>query len=314
MANDIEMLKRQLGDYRRLFDDAEVAITIINQDGHFIDCNKAYYSLMGYTDKPVLNHFHPSDISPEIQPDGRSSHEKANKMIQLALINGRNSFEWMHQKLDGYEFLSHVTLDVISFNDQDVVRATIHDISEQRMLDRIVKERTKELYVKNQELEYLAKTDPLTGLYNRIRLDEILNQELHRFKRYQHTFGGILIDLDDFKLINDTFGHQIGDQVLIEVSQVFKQHCREVDTVGRWGGEEFLIITPETDLNGVRVIAENLRRSIESHSFVQAADITASFGVAIFRKDDCINKFLTRIDNALYEAKDNGRNLVSSAK
>jgi len=314
MAIGIETLERQLNDYRRLFDEAEVAITIINQEGHFIDCNMAYYSLMGYVDKPVLNHFHPSDISPKEQPDGCDSYNKANAMIQLALTHGKNSFEWLHKRLDGYEFLSHVTLDVIPFNDEDVVRATIHDISEQRMLDRLVKERTKELYVKNQELEYLAKTDPLTGLNNRIRLDDTLKQELHRFRRYEHTFGAILVDLDNFKLVNDTFGHQVGDQVLIQVSKLLKKHCREVDTVGRWGGEEFLIITPETDLKGVNVIAENLRRNIESHFFPEAATITASFGIATFRQDDSINKFLTRIDDALYESKDKGRNWVSLAK
>jgi diguanylate cyclase (GGDEF)-like protein/PAS domain S-box-containing protein len=313
MPKKIEVLERQLRDYRQLFNDAEVAITIVDQNGNFIDCNKAYYNLMGYIDKPVSGQFHPSDISPVEQPDGSNSTEKARKMIHLALTKGSYSFEWMHKKLDGNEFLSHIILDVISFNDEDMVRATIHDISEARRLDRIVKERTSALEVKNRELIHLAKTDCLTGLYNRIYLDETLQNEQHRFERYQNTFGIILIDLDYFKQINDTYGHQIGDQALVEVAKLLKQHCRNIDTVARWGGEEFLIVTPETDMKGLKVIAENLRLNIESHSFPKAVMLTASLGITIFRKGDSIESFISRVDSALYEAKCKGRNAVIEA-
>lgn len=314
MTKEIDILERKLNDYRRLFDEAEVAITILDQEGHFIDCNKAYYDLFGYMDKPILDNFHPNYLSPEKQPDGSNSYEKANKMIQLALAQGKNSFEWMHKKLDGYEFLSHVTLDVIVFNGKDVVRGTIHDISEQRKLERHVRERTSELDIKTRELERLAITDSLTGLYNRIRLDKVLVQEDSRFKRYQRVFGAALIDVDYFKRVNDKYGHQRGDQVLIEMSMLLKRYSREVDTVGRWGGEEFLIIMPETNLEGVRVQAEKLRMHIESYFSTKVPAITASFGIATIRKKDSIKGFLTRIDNALYDAKNKGRNLVSVAE
>ncbi|UZE96262.1 sensor domain-containing diguanylate cyclase [Alkalimarinus alittae] len=313
MDNDIEALERQLRDYRRLFNEAEVAIIIVDREGNFNDCNKAYYSLMGYIDKPVMGQFHPSDISPLEQPDGSNSTEKARRMIQQVLEQGKCSFEWTHKKLDGCEFVSYVTLDVISFNNEDMIRASIHDISEQRRLDRLVKARTKELEIKNRALEHLAKTDWLTGLYNRIYLDETLQQEQHRFERYLNTFGVILIDLDYFKQINDTYGHQVGDQVLIEVSKLLKQHCRNVDTVARWGGEEFLIITPETNLEGLKVIAENLRENIESYSFPQAVTVTASLGISIFRKGDSVERLISRVDKALYKAKDKGRNTVIEA-
>ena len=310
MTKRIETLQRQLRDYRQLFNEAEVAITIVDQDGNFIDCNKAYYNLIGYMDKPALDQFHPNDISPLEQPDGSNSTEKAHRMINFALVKGRHSFEWMHKKLDGEEFLSHVTLDTIDFNDEEMVRATIHDISEERRLDRLVKERTRQLEIKNQELARLAQTDCLTGLYNRIYLDEALQNEQLRFERYQSTFGVILIDLDYFKQVNDTYGHLIGDQVLIEISTLLKQHCRNVDTVARWGGEEFLIVTPETDMKGLKVIAENLRVNIESHVFPKAVTLTASLGITVFRQGDCAEKFISRVDRALYEAKSKGRNTV----
>ena len=220
----------------------------------------------------------------------------------------------MHKKRDGFEFLSYVTLDIISFNNQDMVRATIHDITEQRRLDRLVKERTRELEIKNQELERLAKTDFLTGLYNRICLDEILLHEHQRFERYQSVFGLILIDLDYFKEINDNHGHLTGDQVLVEISKLLKLHCRSVDTVARWGGEEFLIVTPETNQQGLKVIAENLRESIECHSFPTSIRVTASIGITTCRKGDSVERLISRVDKALYEAKDSGRNSVVVAR
>lgn len=314
MAKDIKVLERQLNDYRRLFKEAEVAITIVDQEGYFIDCNEAYYKLMGYMDKSFSHQFHPSDISPLEQPDGSNSNEKALQMIHLALEKCSHSFEWMHKKLDGNEFLSHVTLDVISFNAENMLRATIHDISEERRLDRLVKERTSELEIKNRELEHLAKTDSLTGLYNRIYLDEVLQYEQQRFERYRNTFGVILIDLDYFKEVNDAHGHQTGDKVLIEISNILKAHCRNIDTVARWGGEEFLIITPETNLEGLKVIANNLRLNIEALSYPKAAaNVTASLGITIFRKEDNAKRLLNRVDCALYKAKGIGRNIVVEA-
>lgn len=313
MDNKVDILERQLSDYRRLFQEAEVAITIVNQAGYCIDCNKAYYNLFGYIEKPAMDHFHPSDISPLLQPDGSKSAEKALRLIQITLESGRNSFEWLHKRLDGSEFLSYVTLDLISFNNEDMVRASIHDISEEKRLDRLVKERTLELEMKNRELAHLAKTDCLTGLYNRMYLDETLKNEQQRFERYHNTFGAILIDLDFFKQVNDQHGHLVGDQILVEVSNLLKKHCRNSDTVARWGGEEFLIVTPETNLEGLKVIAENLRTKIESHPFPKSVTVTASLGITIFKKGDSAGKFISRVDSALYRAKGNGRNTVIEA-
>lgn len=313
MDKNIETLERQLDDYRRLFNEAEVAIIIVNRDGNFIDCNKAYHRLMGYIEKPEFGKFHPSDISPLVQPDKSNSTEKAHRMINIALEKGSHSFEWLHKKRDGEEFLSYVTLDAISFNGEGMVRASIHDISEEKRLDRLVKERTRELEIINKQLERMAKTDHLTGLYNRIYLDEILQNEQYRFERYQNTFGIILIDLDYFKQVNDTYGHQVGDQVLIEFSELLKLHCQNIDTVARWGGEEFLIVAPETNLEGLKVIAENLRVNIESRSFTKNVEVTASFGIAIFKNGDCIEEFISRVDNALYKAKSRGRNTIIEA-
>lgn len=166
---------------------------------------------------------------------------------------------------------------------------------------------------KNDELEVLYITDRLTGLYNRYKLDSVLSDEINRAKRYNSIFGIILIDIDYFKSVNDIFGHQIGDTVLVEISDILKENTRSTDTVGRWGGEEFLIIVPHTDEIKIKNIAENLRTTIESHVFKIVGKKTASFGVTIFRNKESIESMINRADEALYKVKKSSRNQVCVA-
>jgi len=171
---------------------------------------------------------------------------------------------------------------------------------------------TDEIVTKNLELEQLSITDNLTRLFNRNKLDEILELEYNRANRYQYSFGVILIDIDHFKNVNDTYGHQMGDTVLKEIAKILKIHTRKTDTVGRWGGEEFLIICSETDLEGILSLAEKIRQEIANFSFDLKEQKTASFGISIYKKNETIDNLLKRADNALYKAKENGRNRVES--
>ena len=167
-----------------------------------------------------------------------------------------------------------------------------------------------ELESKNTELNKLAITDRLTGLYNRLKLDEALKKEFARYSRSSSSFGIILIDIDHFKMINDTYGHPTGDIILVSISQLLLSSIRITDIPGRWGGEEFLIICPGTDIKGIEKIAEKLRSIIEAHNFPEIKRCTASFGATICRNDDTIAKIIKRTDEALYEAKKSGRNRV----
>lgn len=175
-----------------------------------------------------------------------------------------------------------------------------------------VEEKDKELEVKNKILEQLSITDQLTGLYNRVRLDDTIEREIIRANRYQTTFGVILADIDLFKSVNDTYGHQVGDDILVEIAKILKKYSREVDVVGRWGGEEFLIICPSTDADGILKLAEKLRASIEEHEFLIIKSKTASFGVTIYRKEDSSHGLIAKADKALYLAKDKGRNRIEA--
>lgn len=164
-----------------------------------------------------------------------------------------------------------------------------------------------------QKADRLAITDTLTGLNNRLKLDAEFNNELQRAQRFGNPFSIILLDLDKFKSVNDEFGHYVGDQVLKESSGILLAHTRKTDIVGRWGGEEFLILCPETAMDGVFQLAENLRHVFEIHDFPEIGKQTCSFGVTSYREGDGIQTIMERADKALYEAKEKGRNCVEAS-
>jgi diguanylate cyclase (GGDEF)-like protein len=157
-----------------------------------------------------------------------------------------------------------------------------------------------------------ARIDALTGLANRRALEEILAAEVSRAQRFAHPLAVVLLDLDRFKEINDSFGHAAGDTMLREVSRLLNSLARQGDTVARWGGEEFVVVLPETDLAGARRFAERLRRTIEAHS-VGEMKTSASCGVATMLPEDTAEQLLAAADRALYQAKSNGRNRTESA-
>lgn len=168
----------------------------------------------------------------------------------------------------------------------------------------------KALEEKNAQLEHLASTDLLTDLCNRLKVENSLEQELQRQQRFGHTFSIILLDIDHFKKVNDEYGHQTGDQVLIEFSELLKEHVRSVDTLGRWGGEEFMIVCPSTDQQGIVEMACKLKAAIENHSFATTGHQTASFGATTIRDHDSLQQLILRADKAMYQAKHSGRNQV----
>lgn len=155
-----------------------------------------------------------------------------------------------------------------------------------------------------------ALTDALTGLLNRHALYPILNQELERSARYARPFSIVLFDIDEFKAVNDNFGHLEGDKVLKELSNLVSGLLRKTDYAGRWGGEEFLLILPETDTAEAVILAERIRMKVKDTFFTQVYNVTASFSVVAYRTGQNLEALLECADKALYQAKDNGRNQV----
>lgn len=162
----------------------------------------------------------------------------------------------------------------------------------------------------NIKLKKAIVTDKLTQLLSRNRIDEILAQEIKRSARYNTNFSLIMLDLDRFKDVNDTYGHLMGDLVLKKVAQSVKKSIRDTDYIGCWGGDEVLIVLPETKQHDAKLIAENLREIVSNLRFENDLVITASFGVTSFSQDDTFKNIFSRVDSALYEAKKEERNKV----
>ena len=184
-------------------------------------------------------------------------------------------------------------------------------------LEDLVKVRTNELESKNDQLlelnsqlMHISMTDSLTGLFNRRRLEEALNYEAEKNDRYHTGFSIILMDVDYFKTVNDTYGHHVGDQVLIGISEVLKANTRSTDMVGRWGGEEFIILCPEIGCAEAQILAEKIRTAIEKETTGRLKQRTGSFGVAEYKDKEAIKDLLKRADQGMYKAKELGRNQV----
>jgi diguanylate cyclase (GGDEF)-like protein len=163
-------------------------------------------------------------------------------------------------------------------------------------------------------LRKMAYQDYLTNIANRRMIDRWIEEEIEKSEENNTTFSIVYFDIDHFKQLNDQFGHHVGDDVLREFADVVKSTIRESDYFGRWGGEEFIIVSPNVPEHETEKLAERLRKTLEKHSFRTVGNLTASFGISSFSKSDLSNTLLHRADHALYVAKNSGRNTVRVAE
>ncbi len=160
-----------------------------------------------------------------------------------------------------------------------------------------------------REFKFLAEIDSLTGFYNRKKIENLLNQEVERASRYKKDLSLLFIDLDNFKEINDTYGHLTGDKVIKEVAQIIKEEIRRTDFVGRFGGEEFLVVLPETRPSEALKVANRIRKRVEDKR-TGVGRITVSIGVTCMREGENPETLFNRVDRAMYLAKEKGKNRV----
>ncbi len=239
--------------------------------------------------------------------DGSVFGGDRNKQLIL-LIDAAPYKENEHRLLQTALITSIIALLIALFIARAIYRSAIRQSKEEKeRLERLVKERTL-------EIELLSKTDSLTGLWNRGYLEEMLEIEFKRARRYKHDVSIAIVDLDHFKQINDTYGHMAGDEVLRQVSEDIRSCIRETDFVGRYGGEEIVVILPETDIETAKTIAEKIRNTIESHP-VRFEDVTievtSSIGLSNLRPEhEDYHEVFAEADEALYRAKEEGRNRV----
>jgi len=258
--------------------------------------NPAFTALTGYEADEVIGRstrlLHGPNTDPQTVAAVRAAME-AQRPIRVELLN---------YSRDGEEFW--IDTNIVPLRDAHgrvTHFATIgRDLSATRQLQ--------------QELRLMASTDPLTGLLNRRRFLEQAEKEFLRSRRYRHELAAVMLDIDHFKAINDTHGHFVGDQVLIALSRAAENLLRDIDILCRWGGEEFVILMPETPLAGAAILAERLREVLARLAVDTTAGplhFTISAGVAARGECDAgLTDILQRADTALYAAKDHGRNRI----
>jgi diguanylate cyclase (GGDEF)-like protein len=184
---------------------------------------------------------------------------------------------------------------------------------ERRVHDSIQTEKRLGLQDLAREMEFRAVTDPLTGLFNRLKFDQALAMEILRSERYQTGFSLILFDIDHFKYVNDVHGHQIGDSVLVQISRIVADQVRVTDLLARWGGEEFVILATGSNQQMAQQASEKLRIAIGQSVFPGVGAVTCSFGITEYIEGDTAETLIARSDSALYRAKKKGRNRVEVA-
>ena len=219
--------------YEDIFERSTDGMSIII-DGKFVECNKAFIEILGCELKEDVLKLHPSDISPEFQPDGISSFKKANEKISYALEYGNITFEWLHIRADGDPFWVEVVLTDISIENKQKVLVIWRDIGEKKKIE-------SDLDV----FYYRSTHDMLTGLSNRLLFQDRAKHALYRAKRENTKLSLFFIDLDHFKEINDTLGHEYGDEVLKSVAKRVNQVIRDQDTFSRQGGDEFTLLVED---------------------------------------------------------------------
>ncbi len=302
-----KLLEEELGivssRLEAIVDSTYDAIVSIDDEHKIKTFNQAAEELFAYDREEVIG----MSMEMLLPHKSRSAHAGHIESFRRSPVNARpmeTRVEVAGLRSDDTSFPAEVAIAKIMVRGETEFTAVIRDISTQLRL--------------MEELKQRATTDPLTGISNRRHLVEVMEMEVERCERYDHPLSFLLLDIDDFKSINDTYGHAVGDEVLRQLGAVLKKHSRKLDVPCRWGGEEFCLLIPETTTEAALQLCERLLEDIRSvHLHIpELAErvVTASIGLAGYHMGDAeVDKFVQRADEAMYEAKHSGKNKVCLA-
>ena len=277
--------------YAQLFHSNGAPMLLIDPaaDGLIVDANLAACRFYGYTrDDFCRKH------TWEINALGRQVLLIMSEVAKLP--GGHKPLNFVHRLADGSLRDVQTYASPLEMDGRRLMLCVVHDVTEQKRL--------------KNELEYAAARDPLTGLWNRRQFLNLLESADQQSRRYNLNYSLLVLDADHFKNINDQFGHDKGDEVLVELAKTLERRVRETDSVCRWGGEEFTILLPQTEASNAANLAESLRKAVSECRIPALPPISISIGVAQHQSEESIESLLRRADAALYQAKAAGRNRV----
>ncbi|HKK65219.1 MAG TPA: diguanylate cyclase [Clostridia bacterium] len=280
--------EKELQDERSIFFNVSIDLfCIIDKRGLFKQLNTAWEQYLGQKDSELTG----TRLLGIVHPEDRSTF---SDILNLA-VEGKDVFSLDARIITedgGYRWVSW---RIYYYPDKELYYTSGRDIQKRVEME--------------QEIRRISMTDKLTGIYNRLQYDERIKVETARAQRNSTSLSLILFDIDHFKQVNDTYGHQRGDHVLIRLVDVVKEQVREYDFLARWGGEEFLILSSETGKKDAYSLAERIRQSVESFLFEEVGHVTISLGISLFDSGkDTEESLLQKADQALYKAKAQGRN------
>ena len=274
-------------------------ILFIQNDSGIVEANKRFLEFFNVKSLDEFNekHTHISELFMEYENYFSLKNLNDNKKWVVKLNNAKNdeAYNVLIMDINCFEPKAFV-IDVNSVEDSDSYVVTLTDITK--------------ITTKSKQFENKATYDALTKIYNRSKCNELMSEYYNIFKRYNTPLSFAIFDIDFFKKVNDTYGHIIGDETLITFAQTIDKATRDTDMFARWGGEEFVLLMPETNMDEAKIATNILRKLIENTHFKEVEEITCSIGVAQFQSNDTIDDILLRSDEALYEAKETGRNKV----
>jgi diguanylate cyclase (GGDEF)-like protein/PAS domain S-box-containing protein len=301
-----DISEKKLNMKKLLLSDAIVknikeGVIVTDKHSNIIFANQFFETITGYKTDEIIGK------KPSLLKSGMHNVNFYENMWLKLLRDESWQGEIWNRKKDGTVYAERLNMCVVS----DIFDATekyyvavFSDITDRKILE-------SELIKDRELLQEQATHDSLTKLFNRRKMEETLSLEIERYKRCSAPLSIVMFDIDDFKQINDTFGHQVGDITLKQLSVLLKNTIRKIDFAARWGGEEFIVLAPQTDMQGVLALAENLRKTIENSEFACTKKVTCSFGATEFTDDDTVDSLLKRVDDALYLSKKDGKNKVT---
>jgi len=286
---------------RKVVDRLSDGVIIIDDKQNILLYNDSASRIFGYSADEILG----KGLNTLLPERVHANHEIAVKAFgggqEQSRTMGKGNQQIYGLRKNGSEFVSNTMIMNVRIGLKSYSIAIVRDISENKKTE--------------EELLRLAATDPLTGAFNRREFKSLSEQERMRSQRYGRPLSILMMDLDKFKVINDTHGHAVGDEALKHFTLMCTNALRNVDVFGRWGGEEFVVLLPETDIEGAAIIAERIRKAVSESTFIaegKTLSISVSIGVAQYKEGEIsVDMPLARADEGVYEAKEAGRDRIA---